>query len=110
MTTNRPTDCLSELNLLLVSANFNLQISKIIHSRDEIVRKHPGRVDLINSMNDSIEKLTEAYTVFKSLEMGYRLQSKRCFDLEMICLNKQAEIVEREKIIRDFEKTLPEYL
>lgn len=110
MTMNRQTDCLSELNLLLVSANFNLQICKIIHSRDEIVRKHPNRVDLINSMNDSIAKLTEAYTVFKALEFGYRLQSKRCFDLEMICLNKQAEIVDKEKIIRDFEKTLPEYL
>ena len=65
--------------------------NKIQDSINDINKNHPTRLDLINSMSDSLLKLGDAIEFYRSVEFELKVQDKRNFDLEHINLILIAE-------------------
>lgn len=99
---------LSDIDLILATANLHKTLAKLRNSLSEIETKHPGRTDLINSMKETISELSEVTITFRTLEMEARTYGKRNFDLELICLQKETELRElraqNERLKEEIEK------
>ena len=85
------------LEMLINQNKISETILKIKVNLLDIQEKHPNRVDLIESMNDSLVKLTDAYLSFKDFEIEYRSARKRLIDLEGLLLAKEFELRELRK-------------
>lgn len=85
---------LSDIDLILATANLHKTLAKLRNSLGEIETKHPNRTDLINSMKETISELSEVAVTFRTLEMEARTYGKRNFDLELILLQKETELRE----------------
>tara|TARA_R110001599_G_scaffold2500_3_gene13566 strand:+ start:130 stop:432 length:303 start_codon:yes stop_codon:yes gene_type:complete len=84
-----------ELIFLKVKLNIQILILRIKESREEIERKHPERTDLIKSMKESQEDLTETLSfwmiVTDELRTAHRtLHSTQTQNIELI--GKVAEL------------------
>lgn len=72
-------------NIDLLKAKINLQttIIKFTSSIEELQKKHPERHDLINSMLDSLQDITEFQSIFLELEEYLILEYKTNLRLQM---------------------------
>lgn len=64
---------MDEINIQLAQSNLNLALYSMRLSLDEIKKKHPGRTDLIQSMERHINGLQESLSVFRELEKDNRM-------------------------------------
>ena len=93
-----------ELDLLSSRINLNHTCLKLQVSIDEIKTKHSNRIDLINSMEQSLHEIKKAMLVYKTLEKEFRVARQINFDLQHINLELKQEIKDLKKTI-EFNNT-----
>ena len=78
----------------LIKAKINLQttIIKFTSSIEELQKTHPERHDLINSMLESLEDVSEFQSVFMQLEEEFILECKTNLRLQMQISEQKHEI------------------
>jgi hypothetical protein len=81
-----------ELDLLSSRINLNHTCIKIQVSIEDIKTKHPNRIDLINSMEQSLHEIKKAMVVYERLEKEFRTARQINFDLQHINLELKQEI------------------
>ena len=81
-----------ELELLSSRINLNHTCLKLQVSIDEIKTKHPNRIDLISSMEQSLHEIKKAMVVYQTLEKEFRATRQINFDLQRINLEQAQEI------------------
>jgi len=88
---------MNELDLILARVNINTTIAKLKLSTDEIKQKNPQRIDLTNSMEDSIGQLVFSVSMYDVLEKEYRTA-------RLLSNNYCNHIMQLEERIRLLEK------
>ena len=80
------------LELLKQKAILKKNIIKIEISKDEIIKKHPNRTDLINSMQESQTELEDVYAFIHEIEKQLRMQVETSYRLERLNLELKCDI------------------
>lgn len=96
---------MDELNLLTARTIINSVYLKIRVSLDEIKEKHPTRIDLITSMENTLKDLQEAKIIYDTLEKEYRSSMQQNFRLERLLQDekfKNSDLLTQLKI-KNFE-------
>jgi len=88
-----------ELELLSSRINLNHTCLKLKVSIEDIKTKHPNRIDLINSMEQSLYEIKKAILVYDHLEKEFRATKQINFDLQHINLELKQEVKDLKKII-----------
>lgn len=81
-----------ELDLLSSRINLNHTCLKLQVSIEDIKTKHPNRIDLINSMEQSLYEIKKAMVVYDTLEKEFRTARQMNFDLEKLNLEQKFKI------------------
>ena len=81
-----------ELELLSSRINLNHTCLKLQVSIEDIKTKHPNRIDLINSMEQSLHEIKKAMVVYGTLEKEFRATRQMNFDLQHINLELKQEV------------------
>jgi hypothetical protein len=81
-----------ELELLSSRVNLNHTCLKLQVSIDGIKTKHPNRIDLISSMEQSLHEIKKAMFVYNTLEKEFRSSMQSNFNLQKINLEQIQEI------------------
>ena len=81
-----------ELDLLSSRINLNHTCLKLQVSIEDIKTKHPNRIDLISSMEQSLHEIKKAMVVYQTLEKEFRATRQINFDLQHINLEQMQEI------------------
>ena len=81
-----------ELDLLSSRINLNHTCLKLEVSIEDIKTKHPNRIDLISSMEQSLHEIKKAMVVYQTLEKEFRATRQINFDLQHINLEQMQEI------------------
>jgi hypothetical protein len=81
-----------ELDLLSSRINLNHTCLKLEISLYEIKTKHPNRIDLITSMEQSLHEIKKAMVVYQTLEKEFRVARQTNFNLERLNLEQKQEI------------------
>lgn len=84
------------LELLKQKAILNKNIIKIEISTNEIIAKHPHRLDLINSMQESQKELEGVYAFIHEMEKQLRMQVETSYRLERLNLELKFEVKQAE--------------
>lgn len=92
-----------EFDLLSSRINLNHTCLKLQFSIEDIKTKHPNRIDLITSMEQSLHELKKAMVVYERLEKEFRATRQINFDLQHINLELKQEVKDLKKII-EFNK------
>ena len=92
-----------EFDLLSSRINLNHTCLKLQVSVEDIKTKHPNRIDLITSMEQSLHELKKAMVVYERLEKEFRATRQINFDLQHINLELKQEVKDLKKII-EFNK------
>lgn len=104
---------MNALDLILARTHLVTTLSRLRNSLDEIEQKHPGRLDLIHRMEETIEQVTFSYVTFCELELEYRTARQRANDLEYSKfgdMEKLKEIVMQNDKLREQNERLKENL
>ena len=88
-----------EFELLSSRINLNHTCLKLQVSIEDIKTKHPNRIDLITSMEQSLHELKKAMVVYERLEKEFRATRQINFDLQHINLELKQEVKDLKKII-----------
>lgn len=88
-----------EFDLLSSRINLNHTCLKLQVSVEDIKTKHPNRIDLITSMEQSLHELKKAMVVYERLEKEFRATRQINFDLQHINLELKQEVKDLKKII-----------
>jgi hypothetical protein len=88
-----------ELQILKARAILNKTLIKLKASREEIEQKNNHRSDLINSMLETENELSEVLTTFLILEKQAREFSQSAYRLERLNLSLKFEIKQLENQI-----------
>jgi hypothetical protein len=72
--------------------NMETVILKMKASIEEIMKKNPKRIDLIESMTESMEDLIKFKSIFNQLEEHYYMECKTNLRLQMIIQGMKDEI------------------
>ena len=88
-----------ELELFISRINLNHTCLKLKVSIEDIKTKHPNRIDLINSMEQSLYEIKKAILVYDHLEKEFRATKQINFDLQHINLELKQEVKDLKKII-----------
>jgi hypothetical protein len=81
-----------ELDLLSSRINLKHTCIKLQVSIDDIKTKHPNRIDLISSMEQSLYEIKKAMVVYYTLEKEFRTARQMNFNLERLNLEQKQEI------------------
>jgi hypothetical protein len=81
-----------ELDLLSSRINLNHTCLKLQISIEDIKTKHPNRIDLITSMEQSLHEIKKAMVVYQTLEKEFRAARQTNFNLERLNLEQKQEI------------------
>lgn len=73
---------------------------------DKTQQKDPRRTDLIESLSGTAANLSESYLDYKRLEIEMCAANRRNFDLELILLQKETELIELRKQNEELRKGL----
>ena len=89
---------MNELEIFSAQTNITVTIQKLRLSVNDIKEKHPTRLDLINSMELTIEQLTFSQVIFKALEKQYRATRENCYDYALLIgtMRKQVEDLQKQ--------------
>lgn len=94
---------MEEINIQLAQSSLNLAIYSMRFSIDEIREKHPGRTDLIESMEKHLKGLSESLVVFRELEKENRM-------LRRLNMNYHIETMELKYEVEKLKNTNQELL
>lgn len=94
---------MEEINVQLAQSSLNLAIYSMRFSIDEIKEKHPGRIDLIESMEKHLKGLSESLVVFRELEKENRM-------LRRLNMNYHIETMELKYEVEKLKNTNQELL
>lgn len=100
---------MNTLDLIIARTNLSITIEKMRNSLIDIKDKHPGRTDLIKSMEKSISDLTFSYVFFCELEAEYRTAKQISGNLEF-CRFKDREELEKQRIeIQNLKNSISDF-
>ena len=83
---------MDSLQLLTAKINLKTTLIKFTSSIEEINKRHPERMDLVNSMTESLQDLEHFKSVFMQLEEAYYLECKANLRLQMVISELKHEI------------------
>lgn len=95
-------------SLKILKAKINLQttIIKFTSSIEELQAKHPERKDLIDSMLDSLDDVSQFQSVFMEFEDEYLLECKANLRLQMVIADLKQEVLMLKQEIKDLNTEL----
>lgn len=97
---------MDELDLITARGNLTITVSRLRNSLDDIEQKHPGRLDLIQRMQETIERVTESYVTFCALESEHRAALQINNSNYLALMQKDAEIEKLKKEITEMKNYL----
>ena len=83
---------MDSLEILKAKLNLQTNIIKFTSCIEELQAKHPERKDLIDSMLDSLEDISQFQSVFVQFEDQYLLECKSNLRLQMVISEQQHEL------------------
>jgi len=83
---------MDSLEILKAKINLQTTIIKFTNSIEELQAKHPERKDLIDSMLDSLEDISQFQSVFVQFEDQYLLECKSNLRLQMVISEQKHEL------------------
>ena len=90
---------MNTLDILKAKVNLQTTIIKFPTSMEELQSKHPEREDLIDSMLESLEDVSQFQSVFMQFEDEYLLECKANLRLQMVIADlKQEVLILKEEI------------
>jgi hypothetical protein len=97
---------MNTLDILKAKVNLQTTIIKFTNSIEELQDKHPERIDLIDSMLESLEDVSQFQSVFMQFEDEYLLECKANLRLQMVIADLKQEILTLKEEIKDLKTEL----
>lgn len=97
---------MDSLEILKAKINLQTTIIKFTSSIEELQAKHPERKDLIDSMLDSLEDVSQFQSVFMQFEDEYLLECKANLRLQMVIADLKQEVLMLKQEIKDLNTEL----
>ena len=97
---------MQDLTLLKTSIAFNTTITKLTMSLDDIKKNNPNRLDLINSMSETLADIEYTKRAFKDLEENWRIECKTSFRMAQNNVVLQTEVNKLQDEIIDLNREL----
>jgi len=97
---------MNTLDILKAKINLQTTIIKFTNSIEELQSKHPEREDLINSMLESLEDVSQFQSVFMQFEDEYLLECKANLRLQMVIADLKQEVLTLKEEIQDLKTEL----
>ena len=94
------------LEILKAKINLQTTIIKFTSSIEELQAKHPERKDLIDSMLDSLDDVSQFQSVFMEFEDEYILECKANLRLQMVIADLKQEVLMLKQEIKDLNTEL----
>ena len=94
------------LEILKAKINLQTTIIKFTSSIEELQAKHPERKDLIDSMLDSLDDISQFQSVFMEFEDEYLLECKANLRLQMVIADLKQEVLILKEQIKDLKTEL----
>tara|TARA_R100001460_G_scaffold40487_1_gene75701 strand:- start:8737 stop:9030 length:294 start_codon:yes stop_codon:yes gene_type:complete len=88
---------MESIDLLKAKINLQTTILKFTSSIQELQEKHPDRKDLINSMLNSLQDISEFQSIFLELEENFILECKANLRLQMQ-ISENKHVIDKLKI------------
>jgi hypothetical protein len=97
---------MNSLDILKAKINLQTTIIKFTNSIEELQNKHPEREDLIDSMLDSLDDISQFQSVFMEFEDEYLLECKANLRLQMVIADLKQEVLMLKEEIKDLKTEL----
>ena len=97
---------MDSLEILKAKINLQTTIIKFTNSIEELQDKHPERKDLIDSMLDSLDDISQFQSVFMEFEDEYLLECKANLRLQMVIADLKQEVLMLKEEIKDLKTEL----
>jgi hypothetical protein len=97
---------MDSLEILKAKINLQTTIIKFTSSIEELQAKHPERKDLIDSMLDSLDDVSQFQSVFMQFEDEYLLECKANLRLQMVIADLKQEVLMLKEEIKDLNTEL----
>lgn len=97
---------MNTLDILKAKVNLQTTIIKFTNSIEELQAKHPERKDLIDSMLDSLDDVSQFQSVFMEFEDEYLLECKANLRLQMVIADLKQEVLMLKQEIKDLNTEL----
>jgi len=97
---------MDSLEILKAKINLQTTIIKFTSSIEELQAKHPERKDLIDSMLDSLDDVSQFQSVFMEFEDEYLLECKANLRLQMVIADLKQEVLMLKQEIKDLNTVL----
>jgi len=97
---------MNSLDILKAKVNLQTTIIKFTNSIEELQNKHPERKDLIDSMLESLEDVSQFQSVFMEFEDEYILECKANLRLQMVIADLKQEVLMLKEEIKDLNTEL----
>jgi hypothetical protein len=97
---------MNSLDILKAKVNLQTTIIKFTNSIEELQDKHPERIDLIDSMLESLEDVAQFQSVFMQFEDEYLLECKANLRLQMVIADLKQEVLKLKEEIKDLKTEL----
>ena len=97
---------MNTLDILKAKVNLQTTIIKFTNSIEELQDKHPEREDLIDSMLESLEDVSQFQSVFMQFEDEYILECKANLRLQMVIADLKQEVLMLKQEIKDLKTEL----
>ena len=94
---------MNTLDILKAKVNLQTTIIKFTNSIEELQSKHPERADLIDSMLESLEDVSQFQSVFMQFEDEYLLECKANLRLQMVIADLKQEVLILKQEIQDLK-------
>lgn len=91
---------------IIAFGSISKAVLKMRLSRIDLEQKAPHKKELIESLKESIEELSDGYLFFKGMEIESKANQKRNYDLENILLQKETELRELRKEVETLKSQL----
>ena len=92
------------LEILKAKINLQTTIIKFTNSIEELQAKHPERKDLIDSMLDSLEDISQFQSVFVQFEDQYLLECKSNLRLQMVISEQKHELEKLNILVENLKE------
>ena len=97
---------MNTLDILKAKINLQTTIIKFTNSIEELQEKHSERKDLIDSMLESLEDVSQFQSVFMQFEDEYILECKANLRLQMVIADLKQEVLTLKEEIKDLKTEL----
>mgnify|MGYP001554218059 CR=1 FL=1 len=95
---------MNTLDILKAKVNLQTTIIKFTNSIEELQSKHPEREDLIDSMLESLEDVSQFQSVFMQFEDEYYLECKANMRHQIIIAEQKHEIDKLNKLVENLKE------